>query len=88
VKEFLVYTALRLALFVAALAVVLGVWWIVVDTVTQNQVFVAVLIAFVVSGGASYFLLHGHREHLARKVEERAERAKARIEEIRSREDT
>lgn len=87
-KEFLVYTGLRLALFLAALFVVLGVWWLLVDAVSELQVMIAVLIAFLVSGIASYFLLHGHRELLARKVEERAARAKSRLEEIKAKEDS
>ncbi len=87
-KEFLVYTGLRLALFLAALSVILGVWWLIVDTVTEDQVFVAVLLSFVVSGIASYFLLHGQREHLARKVEARAARTKARLEEMKAKEDS
>ena len=37
----------------------------------------AVVLAFLVSGVASYFLLNAHRERFARKVSERAERATA-----------
>ena len=87
-KEFLVYTGLRLALFLVALAVVIGIWSVPTEgTLTYNDVFWSFVIAFVVSGVASYFLLNPFREAFARKVQARAERATARFEEMRSRED-
>jgi hypothetical protein len=88
VKEFLVYTGLRLALFVVALAVVVGIWSLPTDgSLTYNDVFWSFVVAFVVSGVASYFLLNPFREAFARKVQARAERATARFEEMRARED-
>jgi hypothetical protein len=88
VKEFLVYTALRLAMFVVALAIVVGIWAIPTGgSLTYNDLFWVCVIAFVVSGVASYFLLDPFREAFARKVQARAERATARFEELRSRED-
>lgn len=86
-KEFLIYTALRLGLFAAALAVILGLTWLVVDEVSETQVLIAAAAAFLLSGLASYRLLHGHRELLARKVEERATRATAKFEELKAKED-
>lgn len=87
-KEFIVYTALRLAMFVVALAVVVGIWAIPSGgSLTYNEVFWTFVIAFVVSGVASYFLLDPFREAFARKVQARAERATARFEERRSKED-
>ena len=87
-KEFLVYTALRLAMFVVALAIVVGIWAIPTrGAQTDNHVLWVFVIAFVVSGVASYFLLDPFREAFARKVQARAERATARFEELRSRED-
>ena len=62
VKEFVVYTALRLLLFAASLALVLGIWLAVSD---QAPILWGVVIAFVLSGVASYFLLNGPRESLA-----------------------
>jgi len=84
VKEFWIYTSLRLALFVASLGVVAGVWMLVSD---QVPVLWVVVIAFAVSGVASYFLLDRQRQAFARRVEARAERASAALEAQRSKED-
>jgi len=54
VKEFVVYTGLRLLMFAATFGVVIGAWVLVGD---RANVAVAVVIAFVVSGLGSYFLL-------------------------------
>jgi hypothetical protein len=85
VKEFWVYTGLRIALFLASLAIVAGVWAIVADEV---HVVWAVVLAFLLSGVGSYFLLNRQREAFAQRVEVRAQRASAKIEEMRSKEDT
>ncbi|MGZ4445547.1 MAG: DUF4229 domain-containing protein [Nocardioides sp.] len=82
-KEFVVYTALRLALFVACGALVAGVSLLVLGSVTPWTI----VVAFVLSGIASYFLLNRQREAFARRVDERARRATARFEEMRARED-
>jgi small-conductance mechanosensitive channel len=84
VKEFVVYTALRIGLFVASLAVVVGVWMFVAE---QVPIVWAVAIAFVLSGVASYFLLNRPREAFARRVESRAERMQERFEQMKSKED-
>lgn len=84
VKEFVVYTALRILLFAGTFALVTGIWWLVAD---EAPIFWVVVISFVVSGVASYFLLNAHRERFAQVVQRRAERATARFEEARSRED-
>ena len=47
----------------------------------------AVVIAFVMSGLASYFLLNRQREAFARRVERRAERMQERLEQMKSKED-
>ena len=47
----------------------------------------AVVIAFVVSGLASYFLLNRQREAFARRVDERAQRVSSRFEEMKAKED-
>lgn len=88
-KEFLVYTLLRFALFGAALAIVLGTWWAVTGAgaVTETQLLVSMVIAFIVSGIASYYLLDGIREEFARKVQARASKASGKLEEMRSAED-
>ena len=84
VKEFVVYTVLRLVVFAASLAVVGGIWLALSDSVPVMWVFV---IAFVISGVASYFLLNRQRESFARRVDERARRASAAFEAARARED-
>ena len=83
-KEFVIYTALRIGLFVASLAIVVGVWMLLADTV---PILWPIVISFVVSGLASYFLLNRQREALARHVERRAERMQERFEEMKSKED-
>ncbi len=83
-KEFLVYTVLRIVLFVASAALVTGVWLIFSDTV---PIFWVIVIAFVMSGVGSYFLLNRQREAFARRVDDRARRASARMEEMRTKED-
>jgi ABC-type bacteriocin/lantibiotic exporter with double-glycine peptidase domain len=83
-KEFWIYTGLRIALFVASLGVVAGVWMLVSDEVPLLWV---VVIAFALSGVASYVLLNRQREAFARRVEARAERASAAFEAARAKED-
>lgn len=84
-KEFVVYTALRIVLFLASLAVVIGVWALLADN--RVHLFWAVVISFLVSGVASYFLLDRYRAAFARRVEERAARASAAFEARKARED-
>jgi uncharacterized membrane protein len=84
VKEFAIYTALRLVLFAASFAIVAGVWLAVSDSVPLMWVFV---IAFVASGITSYFLLNRQRESFARRVDERARRASEAFEARKARED-
>ncbi len=84
-KEFWIYTALRFLLFVGSLGIVVGVWFLLADSV---PILWAVVVAFVLSGVGSYFLLNRPREALARRVQTRAERMTAKIEEMRTKEDT
>lgn len=84
VKEFWIYTLLRLVLFLSSFGIVAGVWVLATGEV---QVFWAVVIAFVMSGIGSYFLLNGPREALARKVDTRAQRMSTKLEEMRAKED-
>ncbi|MBU2695036.1 MULTISPECIES: DUF4229 domain-containing protein [Pimelobacter] len=83
-KEFWIYTGLRLGLFVGAFCIVFGVWYAVADSVTL--VWVAV-IAFIISGVASYVLLERQRNAFAAKVEGRAGRISERYENLRAKED-
>jgi hypothetical protein len=84
VKEFVVYTGLRLLLFAATFGIVIGIWLLVAD---RANIFVAVVIAFVASGIGSWFLLDRQRTAFARRVEARAERATKAFEELRAKED-
>jgi hypothetical protein len=84
VKEFWVYTALRVGLFVASAAVVFAVWAAFADAVPLLWV---IVIAFVASGVGSYFLLNRQREAFARRVDERARRVSERFEEMKTKED-
>jgi ABC-type bacteriocin/lantibiotic exporter with double-glycine peptidase domain len=84
VKEFVIYTAMRVLLFVTSLFVVVGVWMLITGEVPLLW---AVIIAFVASGIGSYFLLNRQREAFARRVEQRAQRVSTRYEALRSRED-
>lgn len=85
-KDFVIYTALRLGLFVACYSVFAGVWVAVggADGAAFLWPFVA---AVVVSSLLSLKLLKGPRERFARRVETRAARATQRFEEMRAKED-
>lgn len=83
-KEFVVYTALRILLFVASAAIVAGIWLLVRDEAPLLWVLV---LGFALSGIASYFLLDRQRAAFASRVEARAQRASAAFEEMRARED-
>jgi ABC-type bacteriocin/lantibiotic exporter with double-glycine peptidase domain len=84
VKEFWIYTLLRIVLFLASLGIVIGVWFLITGSAPLLW---AVVIAFLMSGMGSYFLLNHQREALARRVQTRAEAMTAKVEEMRSKED-
>ncbi|QBX54917.1 DUF4229 domain-containing protein [Nocardioides seonyuensis] len=84
-KEFVVYTVMRILLFLGSLAVITGIWALLNDG--RVHLLFSVVLAFLVSGIASYFLLSGPREAFARRVEDRASRASAAFEERKARED-
>jgi Protein of unknown function (DUF4229) len=84
VKQFWVYTVLRVLFFLAAAAVVFGIWLAVAGSAPLMWVSV---IALVISGVASYFLLGRQRAALAQRVDDRARRASAKFEELKARED-
>jgi len=85
VKEFWIYTGLRIALFLGSLAIVFGIWAAATGDV---PVIWAVVIAFALSGVGSYYLLERQREAFARRVDARAQKAAEKFEEMRSKEDT
>ena len=83
-KEFWIYTALRLVLFAASFAVVTAAWLLIAG---EASVLWALVIALLLSGVGSYFLLEPQREALARRVQTRAEAMTSKMEEMRSKED-
>ena len=83
-KAFVIYTLLRLGLFLLTWGAVTGAWLLITDEAALGLTF---LIALVLSGIGSYWVLAGPRQKLARHVEERASRATAAFEERRARED-
>ena len=85
-KDFLVYTVLRLLLFVACYAAFAGLWAAVAGRDSNAFVWPFVA-AVIVSSVLSLKFLQGPRERFARRVEARADKATARFEAMRSRED-
>lgn len=85
VREFAVYTALRLGLFVVCYAVIGGLYALLFGS--RGVVLWPLLLAVVVSSVLSVTLLRRQREAFALRVQQRADRAAARFEERRSRED-
>lgn len=83
-KEFWIYTALRLLLFGATAAVVFGIWLAVAGSANLMWV---LIIALVVSGVASYVVLGRQRTALAQHVDDRARRATVKFEEMKAKED-
>jgi hypothetical protein len=84
VKEFWIYTGLRLLLFAASVGVVGGIWLAVSDSANVMWI---LIIGLVVSGAASYFLLGRQRTALAHHVDERAGRMTSKLEELKAKED-
>lgn len=79
-KEFLVYTLMRLSLLGSSFLLVLGLWGLLADEI---PIFGVLLVALVISAVASYFLLQGPRNRLAAKLEERtAARMRPRVDEV------
>ena len=85
-KHFVVYTLLRLGLFVATYAVLAGLAVALFGN-EPSVLFVTLVVAAVLSSLLSLKLLAGPRERFAASVEARASRARGKFEEMRSRED-
>lgn len=86
VRDFVVYTLARIALFVAAYAVTVGVYALVTDD-SAVPVLWPLLVAIVVSSIASVYLLRGLRERFVDVVQRRAAAASQRFEASRAKED-
>ncbi len=85
VKPFVIYTVLRLGLFVLCYVVLGSVWLLVVGQ--SGALLWPFLAAIVLSSALSLKFLAPQRERFADVVQARAERATARFEERRARED-
>jgi hypothetical protein len=84
-KAFLLYTLARIAVFVVTYVVLWGIASIWFDPAFVNPL--VMLVAFVVSGFVSYFVLDRLRDELATHISDRAGRMSQRIEESRRAED-
>jgi hypothetical protein len=86
VKEFLVYTAARLAIFVTSYVLVVLVYlWI--SGAEQIPLIWPFLVAVLISAIASVYFLRRQREAFALAIQRRADRTKARFEQARAKED-
>lgn len=85
VKSFVIYTLLRLGLFVATYAVLGGVWILVVGS--DGSLLWPFIAAVIISSVLSLKLLAPQRERFAAVVQQRAEKATARFEDIKAKED-
>lgn len=83
-KEFLVYNLLRFLLLASSLVIVIGIWSLFADGV---PILWALVLALLLSGVSSWFLLARQREALAVVLERRAGRATEKLESFKSRED-
>jgi len=84
VKEFWIYTGLRILLFAASVALVAGIWLTVSSSANLMWI---LIVSLVLSGLASYFLLGRQRSALAHHVDDRARRASAKLDEMKAKED-
>jgi hypothetical protein len=87
VKEFAVYTAARLGIFLLSYALVIGIYLLVSGEREEIPLIWPFLVAVVISAIASVYLLRGQRERFALAIHERAQRASARVEQARAKED-
>jgi hypothetical protein len=87
VKEFLVYTAARLLVFLASYALVVGLY-LLVDRDGPIPVLWPLVVAAVLSAVVSAYLLRGMRDRFALRVQSRAERMSSRFEAMKAKEDT
>lgn len=85
-KEFLAYTAARLALFIGVYVVVVGAYLLVTGSSTIPLIW-PFLVAVVASSILSVYLLRGLRARFGAVIERRASAASRRLEQARSKED-
>ena len=80
-KEFAIYTGLRLVLFAASF----GILWVALHTLLG--IFPLLLLGLIVSSILAIFVLRAARDRLAANIEQRATRIASRIQAARSAED-
>jgi membrane protein implicated in regulation of membrane protease activity len=80
-KEFVIYTGLRLALFLVSF----GILWVAFHT--WLSAWPLALLALFITAILSLFVLRSARDRLAAKIDERADRMASRIESARTAED-
>ena len=85
-KAFVIYTVLRLLLFVSTYIVCAGIWMFLFDE--GGLLLVPLLTAVIVSSLLSLKLLAPQRARFAAVIEARAERASRAFDERKAREDT
>lgn len=83
-KEWAVYTGLRLVVLVATFAIVAGIWSAAAGSF---PILLCIVIAFLLSGIASFFVLNRQRGAFAVRVEQRAAKAAQAFEARRAKED-
>lgn len=80
-KQFWIYNLMRFVVLIASLAIVIGVWSLLADEVPLLW---ALVVAFILSGVTSWFVLAPQRQALALVLEERAGRASDKFEEFKA----
>ncbi len=85
-KPFLAYTGARLGLFLVAYGAIIGVY-LLLGGGTPIPLFWPLLLAALLSGVLSAFLLRGLRERFSGVVQQRADRMSRRFEEMKAKED-
>jgi len=88
-KAFWTYTLLRLGMLLGCYAVFSGIWFLIKDqqALHGSDLFLVLVVSAIVSSLLSVKFLAVPRQRLAAHVQARAERATARFEKIRGRED-
>ncbi|HEX7739818.1 MAG TPA: DUF4229 domain-containing protein [Marmoricola sp.] len=86
-KDFWIYTGLRIGLFVACYAVFAGASVLISGNAGDANFLWPFVAAVLVSAVLSYKVLQTPRNRFARRVQDRAERATAKFEAMKSHED-
>lgn len=85
VKEFIVYTLARFAVFGVLYLAIIGI--VILTTDGGIPILWPILAAAVLSTVVSSYLLRGLRDRLAARISERAERMSQKFEELKAKED-